>query len=179
VIDRARVLVERTYPVQRYRAAVEVRVRHAALWPFLEPGESEAAAIDAINALFALERSRPVARSGTASDSDARGLRFSESVGRSFLPPIIDLVRRQNLPITLVRVQRRPEPDGPPVQSASLLRYTAELQSYLAARGVDFYDFNGDPETPLSVYGEGDHIAPEYLDRYTDLFARRLESQLR
>ena len=89
------------------------------------------------------------------------------------------MLRPHHIPLTLVRVQRRPDSDGALHQSAVLLRYIADLKTYVEGRGIGFYDFTGEPETPLEVYGEGDHIAPVYLDAHTDLFARRLAPRLR
>jgi hypothetical protein len=92
---------------------------------------------------------------------------------------MLDLAREHGLGVTFVRVQRRPRVEGPPAQSAALDRYVAALRAYVASRGASFHDFTGDPETPISVYGEGDHIAPQYLARHTELFARRLAADLR
>src|SRR5262249_16947617 len=52
LVDRTRDLVAHVYPARRYQEAINVRVRRAALWPLLGPGETESEAFEAINGLF-------------------------------------------------------------------------------------------------------------------------------
>jgi hypothetical protein len=61
----------------------------------------------------------------------------------------------------------------PPEQSPALKRYVQQLRVYLEANGAIFLDDWGDPEQPLSIYEDGDHIARDYRGYYTDLFYRK------
>jgi len=70
-------------------------------------------------------------------------------------------------------VQRRPLPDGPPPQSAELAAYVNALKGYLEAHGAYFHDDWGDPDEPLPMYADGDHLTAEGRLRYTQRFAER------
>jgi len=72
------------------------------------------------------------------------------------------------------RVQRRPRPEGPPVQSPVLRQYISDLRQYVESNGAVFRDDTGDPDYPLAWYTDGDHTAFRYRQRYTELFAQKL-----
>jgi hypothetical protein len=54
--------------------------------------------------------------------------------------------------------------------------YMARLKAYLEAHGAVLYDFTGDPQIPLSMYGQGDHIADP--KEYTPIFYNRMRELL-
>lgn len=134
-----------------------------------EPG----ALLAAINTeLFALDRLRPLAASDLAQGTGS-ALDFEANVSDSLLPEIIGLAERSGVRLAFIRAQRRPAPDGPPVQSEALTRYVHQLRAYLEARGVYFHDDWGDPDEPLSLYADGDHLTGAGRQRYTARFAEK------
>ena len=122
--------------------------------------------------VFALDRLRAFeAADLAASQGDA--LDFQANVGDSLLPEIIRLAERAQIKLAFIRVQRRPAADGPPPQSPELTAYVNALKGYLEARGAYFHDDWGDPDEPLSIYADGDHLTAEGRLRYTQRFAER------
>jgi hypothetical protein len=164
-------LARRVYGFDRSRLFFE---------PWLNRWPAEAVAPDrpsellaAINAeVFALDKLRKFEGSDLA-ESTAASLNFAANVDRSLLPAILRIGGERKIRLAFVRVQRRPEPDGPPPQSDALKTYVADLRDYLAARNAYFHDDWGDPEQPLSVYADGDHLTGEGRSRYTQRFAER------
>ena len=128
--------------------------------------------VDAINNdIFALDKLRKFEAADLPPAQDAF-LDFGAHVDRSLLPEIMRLAASANIRLAFVRVQRRPLPDGPPQQSEALARYIEDLRTYLAARGASFHDDSGDPNQPLSIYADGDHLRFEERIPYTERFAR-------
>jgi hypothetical protein len=54
-----------------------------------------------------------------------------------------------------------------------LQEYVRQLREYLEANGAYFHDEWGDPELPLSIYSDGDHIGRDAFLHCTELFCRR------
>ena len=102
---------------------------------------------------------------------------FERDVSTSVLPLITDLANRHGLKVCFVRVQRRPEHNRPPPQSAALQRYVAEFRAWAQSQGACFHDDTGDPEMTLDLYEDGDHVLDR--DRYTRIFRRRLDPLFR
>jgi hypothetical protein len=102
---------------------------------------------------------------------------FKRDLPTSVLPLIMDLSQQRGIPVTFVRVQRRPVGNQPPEQSPALVRYIADLQAWLEANGAMFHDDTGDPEMTLDLYADGDHVADRR--RYTEIFRKRLEPLFR
>jgi hypothetical protein len=102
---------------------------------------------------------------------------FHRDLPFSVLPLIVDLSRQHGLPVCFVRVQRRPEQDGPPEQSPALRRYVADFKAWAEENGALFHDDTGDPEMTLDLYEDGDHVADRR--RYTDIFRKRLDALFR
>lgn len=143
-------------------------------WP-AEIAEPSAPAdlLNAINAdVFALDRLRKFEASDLALATDAY-LDFGANVERSLLPEIIRVAAAHKIRLAFIRVQRRPSADGPPPQSPALQRYVNDLKAYLIANGAYYHDDWGDPEEPLSLYADGDHLTAPGRARYTELFAAR------
>jgi hypothetical protein len=134
---------------------------------------------DAINTeLFALHRLRPFAATDLAQGSGA-ALDFAGSVEASLLPAFIRLADEAGIRLAFIRVQRRPTAAGPPAQSAALQQYVADLKAYLESRSVYFHDDWGNPDEPLSIYADGDHLTSAGRARYTARFAERHAGFLR
>jgi hypothetical protein len=129
--------------------------------------------LDSINnEVFTLEALRPAAASDMlAARRDA--LDFSRNLPTSVLPEILRLSKSSGIRVAFVRVQRRPAADGPPPQSPALQQYVRDLRSYLETGGAIFHDDWGDPDQPLSAYGDGDHVTRDFRRAYTELFFRK------
>lgn len=103
---------------------------------------------------------------------------FSGYVGRSVLPLMLRDAKRVGITLCLVRVQRRPPADRPPEQSPALRKYIAELGAYLESEGAIFHDDTGDPNLPLAMYDDGDHVKEDWRPRYTEHLYSRLRSRI-
>ena len=131
------------------------------------------ALVTAINSeVFALERLRPFAAADLPQAQEAF-LDFDARVGRSVLPAMLDVAGRAGIRLAFIRVQRRPRPDGPPEQGAALTRYLEKLEAYVEQRGAYYHDDRGDPDQPLSIYADGDHLRSDERAGYTERFARK------
>ena len=108
--------------------------------------------------------------------SSATSLDFQSAVQDSFLPAIIRLARDHDLPLAFIRVQERPPEDGVVRDTPEMQRFMADLRAYLEENGVAFYDFTGDPDLPLAMYGQGDHIRDPR--EYTPIFFKRVRGLL-
>ena len=159
------------YQYERTRLWLEPLITR---WPAEAVAGSRAAEfLDALNnRRFALDQLRKFEASDLAvSSNDA--LDFAANVEGSLLPEILRLAAAHDIKLAFIRVQRRPAADRPPPQSAELSKYFDDLGAYLAARGAYFHDDWGDPEEPLSMYADGDHLTAAGRVRYTELFAER------
>jgi hypothetical protein len=97
---------------------------------------------------------------------------FAENLPTSILPELIHLARSRGVRLAFVRVQRRPRPDGPPLQSPVLQRYIADLRAYLQSEGALLIDDTGNPAFTLDWYKDGDHMLGSRRREYTEMFAR-------
>jgi hypothetical protein len=169
--------LDEAYAFRPVRAEVDALSR---AWPArLLAGPAGAEAVqEHLNAAFALDRLRPSLAADIASGEDALG-NFDHMLPRSILPEIIALGRAHGIRLCFVRVQRRPRPDGPPVQSPVLRRYVAGLRQYLESNGAVFRDDTGDPDYTLDWYTDGDHTAARLRPRYTELFVQKLSPLFR
>jgi hypothetical protein len=159
------------YQFERTRMWLEPRLNR---WPaeVVEPSRP-AELLHAINSeMFALERLRKFEATDLAA-STADSLDFAANVDRSLLPEILRVAAERRIRLAFIRVQRRPTPDGPPVQSPALKQYADDLKTYLLEHGAYYHDDWGDPEEPLSLYADGDHLTGAGRIRYTELFAQR------
>jgi hypothetical protein len=94
---------------------------------------------------------------------------FEEALPRSFLPAIIELVRGAGVKLTFVRVRTRENALGQPSRRRKG-GYEDMLDRYVRQQGAEHLDLSGDEWETISLYGEGDHIAPRHRRRYTRLF---------
>ena len=124
------------------------------------------------NEVFALDALRPMAAADMALAS-GKALDFDRHVATSVLPEILRLATLAGIRVAFVRVQRRPSAAGPPAQSPELQEYVRKLRAYLEANAAIFQDDYGDPQEPLSVYEDGDHVTREFRRTYTEFFVRR------
>jgi hypothetical protein len=137
------------------------------------PGAEPQAFLQHMNdSLFSLNALRKMA-AADMQQVDAATLDFDARLPGSVLPEIVRLSRSSGIRVAFVRVQRRPAPNGPPPQSPALMRYVRDLTAYLTAEGAYVRDDWGDPDQPLSIYEDGDHIDESFRLRYTELFAAK------
>jgi hypothetical protein len=153
------------YRFDRTRLWLEPAINNA---PAGSPGRLQAINTD----VFALDKLRKFEAADLAAATDA-ALDFPARVERSLLPEIIRRAGEANIRTAFIRVQRRPTPDGPPPQSAALKKYADDLRAYLITHGAYYHDDWGDPEEPLSLYADGDHLTADGRVRYTQRFAEK------
>ena len=157
------------YQFDRTRVWLEPRLTRA---PAFALGKS-ADLLTAINSeVFALDKLRTFEAADLPQAQEAF-LDFDEQVDRSLLPAMLDVAERAGFRLAFIRVQRRPRPDGPPDQSDALARYLEKLAAYLEQRGAYFHDDRGDPDQPLAIYSDGDHIRSDARLGYTERFGRK------
>lgn len=157
------------YEYDRTRVWLEPRLARAPAQVAPDPP----ALLEAINTeVFALDKLRGFEASDLP-QADAALLDFDAQVGRSLLPEILRLAAAANVRVAFVRVQRRPTESGPAPQSEALTRYLQKLERYLTERGAYYHDDRGDPDQPLSIYADGDHLTSAGRERYTQRFAER------
>ena len=122
--------------------------------------------------VFAVDALRPMTEADMGAGAGA-ALDFARALPTSVLPEFIRLSTSSGIRLAFVRVQRRPGPGGPPPQSLALQQYVRDLRRYLESNGAVLHDDWGDPELPLSVYEDGDHVRRDFRRPYTELFVRR------
>jgi hypothetical protein len=122
--------------------------------------------------IFTLENLRKMAAADIQEIPDDL-LDFRARLPLSVLPEIVRLSKASGIRVAFVRVQRRPTASGPPPQSEKLARYVRDFEGWLRENGAYFRDERGDPDQPLSVYEDGDHIARAFRRRYTELFVEK------
>jgi len=131
------------------------------------------------NEVFTLAALRPMAAADMAF-GDPEKFDFHKNLPTSVLPAFLRLAKASGTRPAFIRVQRRPVNGRPPEQSEALRRYVRDLRDYLQANGAYFHDEWGDPELPLSIYSDGDHIGGEANRLHcTELFVRRNQALFR
>jgi hypothetical protein len=164
---------ERLYQADRARDWLQPALVN---WParLIEPSRRRRDALMAqVNDRFGLAHLRRLEAADAQATEDPSA-DFAKYVDRSVLPLMLQDARRAGLQLCFVRVQRRPLGNQPPVQSAALVRYAADLERYIEAHGGVFHDDTGDPELTLDMYEDGDHLASSARRRYTEILFARL-----
>jgi hypothetical protein len=164
--------VRRVYQPDQTRAWLEPIIIRAPV--ALSAGRrSRKTLLDSINnEVFTLEALRPMVAADMASAS-AEALDFDRNLPTSVLPEILRLSKVSGIRVAFVRVQRRPAADGPRSQPPALQEYVRRLWRYLETSGAIFHDDWGDPDQPLSVYEDGDHVKKAFRRTYTEIFFRK------
>ena len=168
---RVHAAAEKLYSAERARRWMEPAL---IAWPAraVSPFRRQRARLlDQLNARFGLDRLRRMEAADIGADA---GADFADEVNDSVLPLMLRDASRAGLTLCFVRVQRRPAGGRPPVQTAALQTYVADLRRHVEARGHLFHDETGDPELTLDMYDDGDHITPGARARYTRHFHERL-----
>jgi hypothetical protein len=164
--------VRRVYQYDQTRAWLEpIIIRAPVAWSAGRRGRKTL--LDSINnEVFTLEALRPMVAADMAASS-GEALDFNRNLPTSVLPEILRLSKVSGIRVAFVRVQRRPAADGPPPQSPALQEYVRQLWRYLESNGAIFHDDWGDPDQPLSVYEDGDHVKKDFRRTYTEIFFRK------
>jgi hypothetical protein len=137
------------------------------------PGDDPAAFLEKMNReMFSLDALRKTSAADLPAATEDT-LNFDLMVGRSVLPEMLRLAENAGVRVAFIRVQRRPTAQGPPAQSERLVQYIRDLRQYLAEHGAYFQDEWGDPEQPLSIYADGDHVTREARIPYTERFYKK------
>jgi len=167
------------YQFDRTRAWIEPLLAAAPV-PLAAGQRWRARLLDRMNGeVFTLAALRPMAAADMAM-GDPGKLDFRKNLPTSVLPAFLRLARASGTRPAFIRVQRRPVDGRPPEQSADLQRYVRDLREYLEANGAYFHDDWGDPELPLSLYSDGDHIGGEANRLHcTELFVQRNQALFR
>ena len=169
---RVHALLREAYQFDRARAWIEPHLAAAPV-PLAAGPKWRARLLERMNGeIFTLASLRPMAAADMAF-GDPDKFDFRKNLPRSVLPAILRTAKQAGIRPAFVRVQRRPVNDRPPVQPPALREYMRQLRDYLEANGAYFHDEWGDPELRLSLYSDGDHIAPHGLLHCTELFYRR------
>jgi hypothetical protein len=164
--------VRRLYQYDRTRAWLEpILINAPVAWSAGRRARKKL--LDTINnQVFTLEALRPMAAADMQTGNQA-AFDFERNLPTSVLPEILRIAKTSGIRVAFVRVQRRPGVDAPPAQSPALKAYVAKLREYLAANGAVFCDDWGDPDQPLSIYEDGDHIRRDFRLHYTELFYKK------
>jgi hypothetical protein len=170
----------------RVHAALDTLYQHDSTRAWLEPRlaslpvslvarpRSRPRLLERINEdVFGLQALREMAAADMAQTQDESAFDFKRNLQRSVLPEMFNVARHGGLKLAFVRVQRRPEAGRPPRQSPALQKYVSDLRAYVEAHGGLFADDWGDPDQPLSIYSDGDHLSRDFRTRYTELFLRK------
>lgn len=169
---RLHTAAQAAYQFNRTREWVEPRLTAAPVPWVVGPDGRPHLLAEFNRQIFTLENLRKMAAADIAEIPDEL-LDFRTRLPLSVLPEILKLSRTSGIRAAFVRVQRRPTPAGPPPQSRKLVQYLRELEAYLRENGAYFRDEWGDPDQPLSVYEDGDHISRTFRRRYTELFVEK------
>lgn len=157
------------YHFDRTRVWLEPQLNRAPAHVAADPS----ALLNTINTeVFALDKLRRFDASDLP-QADDETLDFERQVGRSLLPEILRLAKESGVRVAFVCAQRRPTETGPAPRSEALVKYLKQLENYVAANGALYYDDYGDPDEPLSVYADGDHLTSRGREIYTQRFAER------
>jgi hypothetical protein len=100
--------------------------------------------------------------------------KFDPAPTASFLPHILELSRKHQLPVCFVRV-KRVQPDD----EEWLDSYINDLRTWLTQNGALYYDESGDDAITREMYGNGDHIAEQYKPFVTRRFFEAVKDRLK
>ena len=103
-------------------------------------------------------------------------LDFAARVDQSFLPPIIELCRENNIQLILVRAKTQKYSEREP---ALLSRYVRDLAAYLAQNDVIFVDFSHDSRLQASMFVDNVHFNQRGRIAFTQFLAGAVLPYLR
>jgi hypothetical protein len=168
-ISRLGWMLGRLAPVGRLHALVAPRLDELASSTagFVAGASGRMASRQALSRVFDVDELRASDLEPTLATEEKET--FEEALPRSFLPAIVELVRERGVELTFVRVRTRENALG----RKSRRRkggYDDMLDRYIRRQGAKHLDLSRDEWETISLFGEGDHIAPRHRRRYTRLF---------
>jgi hypothetical protein len=128
-----------------------------------------------VNRIFQINNFRPTENDGENISKYPWNYSFQNAIEHSFLPHMIDLMKKTKLKYSFIRVQKRPGQPLPIQDKLRLNKYMEDLRLYLNKHGYQLYDFTNHPEVTLDMYGAGDHINGVSKQKYTYLFIKAME----
>ena len=87
----------------------------------------------------------------------------------SFLSALVNMSKNNDIELTFVRVQKRPNIDNSFNSDPNLEQYISQLSNYLQKKEINFIDLS-ERAFGVEYYLDGDHINPEYIEEYTEFF---------
>ncbi len=170
-------LANATYLIQRKRTDRQSDLRSAALK--MVAGRSERENIrEAADGIFSAKNQRSDqvlidSRNGEMG-LDAPGHEFQANVDQSFLPPMLEMARKNHIQLVFFRVKRRPRTDRPEEVTPDLTKYMGELRTYLESRAAVLVDEAGDSDVTIGYYSGDDHVRFDMMGQYTEQFWKKL-----
>jgi hypothetical protein len=114
-------------------------------------------------------------KEGGVESLDADDHVFAAMVGASFLPEILQLARDKGIRLVFFAVKRRPPRAAALAEeSPTAPEYIQALRAYLEKEGAGLYDETRDMDVTPDFYGSGDHVAPDMMRRYTEMFWQKV-----
>jgi hypothetical protein len=95
---------------------------------------------------------------------------FNEALPWSFLPPLVELIQKKDLPVCFLRIKRAPllrHEDDP-----AFVQYKRDLREYLERNGICYIDESGDPDVTDNVFATPSDDHADH-DIYTPIFVRK------
>ena len=120
----------------------------------------------------------PAEDSSVDDSEDGRPRVFDSSPDKSFLPHIVDLGLKNDIPLIFFRVKCRPTLNDITLQTEELTTYIANLRTWLTSHHCIFFDETNDPSITLSMYQDGDHLSETYKPWWTSYFWKRMQPLL-
>jgi hypothetical protein len=103
---------------------------------------------------------------------------FDPSPRASFLPHMASLAKAHHIRLHFHRIKRRPLPDGTRPDAPAMIRYLADLQSWLRDHGCAYSDESSVPGITEDWYRDGDHIANDFRQRFAARFWDLVKHQI-
>ena len=173
-------LVQKVYPLERRRDQAKNKVQAMALDLIASSREYE----DIHNGAKVLFGPKNLRVGNTVDEQKEGGLEsldaddheFGARVGGSFLPELLKIAREKQIKLVFFAVKRRPPRAGALAEeSPTAPDYFQALRAYLEKEGARLYDETRDMDVTPEFYGSGDHVAPEMMKRYTEMFWQKVE----
>lgn len=170
-------LANAAYLIQRKRPDRQSDLRSAALK--MVAGRSERESVrEAADGIFSAKNQRSdqllIDSKNGEMGLDAPGHEFRANVEQSFLPPMLEMARKNHIQLVFFRVKRRPRSDGTEDATPDLAKYMAELRTYLDSRAAILVDEAADSDVTIGYYSGDDHVRYEMMGQYTEQFWKKL-----
>ncbi len=131
---------------------------------------------EGIEYYFRLEMFRPTEQ-GDLQEVEDHKYDFQANIENSFLEEIIEISKKNNIKIILIRVKSRPNYKGEVVISEKIKKYNEDMDQYLFKNQIMIHDFTYDKEIKADWYRDGDHILKtnEYTKHFYEVMKEEFE----